>query len=725
MTVKREGNSRADQGARRLSVRWEVTALLLITLLAGILRFASFTEIPPGLHYDEGFKGVSARALLESRSPQIFFESDMGEEPIAIYLVALAVALLGQAPWVIRLPSAIVGTLTIPLAWWLGRELMELAWDSPWFKGTKGGRAGGQPSGALRRGRAGIEAQVVGLGTALVLAILYWHVTFSRIGMEPILVPFFATLAFAGLLRGLRLERVQKTAYLSFVLAGLALGGSLYTYKAGYFVPGVAVLFVLVAAVVERGFLRRHWRGLLATALVAGLVAAPLLIYFVSHPANFLQRPGSVVLGGAERAASSTTAVGEEGLGPALVRNLPRVLGMFFWRGDANPRSNLPGRPALDPFLAILFLVGLARSLAGFRCVAFVLPPVWLAVMILPTLITEHAPHFGRAIGATPVLALLCALGGWTLVFGIGNSPRVRARIRHVKPLLAGMVALGLTFSGILTARTYFGVWGQSPDLFYAYDVGLARLSEYMNTVPASQDLYLTPTARDHYTLAYLVRRPFDSFDGRSGLVLPGEGQPATYLVLLREDDVTLPALQSLRPDGRVERAWADDQGRPYAVAYYLPAGGTPPESLPPVPVPATFGDAIRLLGYSVDPETVSPGENLVLTLYWESLAPVEDDYTVFVHLLGEHTPATNGPVSAGDDGQPDGGHYPTSSWRPGQIILDVHAMTVPPETPTGEYPLEAGVYLLATMGRLPASDGGGARLPGDAVLLGAIVVEE
>jgi hypothetical protein len=508
-------------------------------------------------------------------------------------------------------------------------------------------------------------------------------------------------------------------------VAGLALAGSLYTYKAGYFVPVIAVVFVLWAALVERGFVRWHWRGLVLMGLVAILVATPLVAYFVTHPANFLQRPGSVVLGGGEEATSPATSAEGQSLGQALVQNLPRVLGMFFWRGDANPRSNLPGRPALDPFLAILFLVGTARTLAGFRRVAFALPPIWLGVMTLPTLLTEHAPHFGRAIGATPVLALLCALGGWTLILVLRDSPWIRARFRHAPLFVAGILAVGLTFSGVSTARVYFGAWAQSPDLFYAYDVGLTQLSDYIDSVPADVEVYLTPTARDHYTLDYLTQRPFDSFDGRSGLVLPGEGRPATYIVLLREDQATLGALQALHSEGWIDRTWTDGQGRDYAVAYHLPAGSGALQSSPQVAATATFQDAIQLLGYSLDRETAVPGETLYLTLYWQSLVPLDENYTVFVHLLGAHNPSTEGPVWAGHDGQPDGGHYPTSTWRPGQIILDVHPVQVPVETPAGEYQLETGMYLLATMSRLPATDGSGVRLPGDAVLLGAIAIEE
>ena len=189
--------------------RWEAVAVALITLSAALLRFSRLPELPPGLHFDEGFKAVTARALLEGAPPQIFFESDMGEEPIALYLLAAVFGLVGQAPWLVRLPSAIIGTLTVPLVWWLGREL---------------GRRCGEAQIATAAGphpEATVTAppgQVGGLGAALILSILYWHLSFSRIGMEPILVPFFAALSFAALARGLNTGRRRN-----YALAGLAL----------------------------------------------------------------------------------------------------------------------------------------------------------------------------------------------------------------------------------------------------------------------------------------------------------------------------------------------------------------------------------------------------------------------------------------------------------------------------------------------------------------------
>ena len=130
---ERRGQERAeprpqlDNRRPPLSRSGEAALLLAITLLAAFLRFYRLTEIPPGLHYDEAFKGTTARAMLEGAPLQIFFPSNMGEEPVAIYLVMAALRVVGREPWVMRFPSAVLGTLTIPLTWWLGRELWRLA----------------------------------------------------------------------------------------------------------------------------------------------------------------------------------------------------------------------------------------------------------------------------------------------------------------------------------------------------------------------------------------------------------------------------------------------------------------------------------------------------------------------------------------------------------------------------------------------------------------------
>ena len=416
-----------------------------------------------------------------------------------------------------------------------------------------------------------------------------------------------------------------------------------------------------------------------------------------------------------------TAEDGPESSWQELEENLPGVLGMFaLWRVMRIPEAIYQVVQLWIRSWLSLFLVGLVRALAGFRRPALGLVLIWLGVMIVPTLITEFAPSLctGHRCYTFP---WQCAAHWEPGRCGRGAS---KLGQRWAEGGVVALLLIGLAFSGASTAQADFHAWSRSSDPFHAYDVGLVRIADYVNTIPTDEKVYVTPLRPDHYTLEFLARHDYATFDGRDGLVLPPPGRAATVIVLPREDGNTVPALQEFRTDATVSRTWNDDDGRPYAVALYLPASesGTP---LPDHPSDAILGDAVRLLGYSWDADRAMPGATIHVTLYWQVVAPLDDNYTVFVHLLGEHNPATNSSLWAGHDSQPDGGHYPTRAWQPGEIILDVHPLTIPAAAPSGDYQVEAGLYLLTSMTRLPASDAAGNLLPGDSVVLGVIEVGE
>lgn len=135
----------------------------------------------------------------------------------------------------------------------------------------------------------------------------------------------------------------------------------------------------------------------------------------------------------------------------------------------------------------------------------------------------------------------------------------------------------------------------------------------------------------------------------------------------------------------------------------------------PPVFTDYRLGDSIALIGYDLEmelpPEAGGPG-GVHLTLHWVSLAPLEQDYTVFVHLVGP-----DGALAAQADGPPVGGDYPTSLWAPGEIIADGRLISME-GLPPGTYNLRVGMYLLETGERLPAFDEHGTRLPVDTIPL-------
>jgi hypothetical protein len=146
------------------------------------------------------------------------------------------------------------------------------------------------------------------------------------------------------------------------------------------------------------------------------------------------------------------------------------------------------------------------------------------------------------------------------------------------------------------------------------------------------------------------------------------------------------------------------------------------------VPVPAdldvaypmryTLGDRVRFLGYDLDSDQVPAGETLGLTLYWQALNPMVESYSVFTHLLG---PANE--ILGQQDGVPQGGAYPTSQWRPGEVVVDRYELVIDANAPGGQHPLEIGLYRPADGVRLPVFDEGGQPVPDDRILLGPIMV--
>jgi len=133
-----------------------------------------------------------------------------------------------------------------------------------------------------------------------------------------------------------------------------------------------------------------------------------------------------------------------------------------------------------------------------------------------------------------------------------------------------------------------------------------------------------------------------------------------------------------------------------------------------PVPLGHTFdaeGVPVRLLAYKLD-EPLSAMEDspwarsMRLTLYWRSPQPLAESYTVFVHALD-----ARGSLVGQADSPPLNNHYPTTSWRPHEIVQDGRLV---PQA----YALRLGLYNAATGQRLPAFAPDGKPLEGDSVLI-------
>jgi hypothetical protein len=130
------------------------------------------------------------------------------------------------------------------------------------------------------------------------------------------------------------------------------------------------------------------------------------------------------------------------------------------------------------------------------------------------------------------------------------------------------------------------------------------------------------------------------------------------------------------------------------------------------------LGEVVNLMGYNLSSIEVESGEAINLTLYWQCRRRMDEDYTVFVHLLDEE-----GEIVVQKDNWPRENTYPTSIWDEGEVIEDEYTLTIGEDVPQGDYRIVVGMYLLATGERLSISGDDAHTLEGDRILLGKITV--
>lgn len=661
-------------------------ALLCILALAAGLRFCHLDQLPPGLSYDEAWNDLQALRVVQGTTRPVYFVDERRdvEEPFHIYLIAGLFSLadvLGAPPPALggRLVSALLGTLTILLVFLSTRELLRV--NSP------------------------PNADVTALLAAAALATLYWHVHYTRLGMEPSAVPALATLTFWLLWRAFNRGR-----WPDYALAGAALGLSLYTHPSARFLPIVVALYVSYRWLGDARLIRREWPRLGLLTVCAGLVFAPLGVFFVQHPDLFFYRAGQ-----------ASVATWSGGLQPIL-ENTFKVVGGLFWRGDTNLRLNLPGRPGLDAAQSALLALGAIYAFGRERRRVLAFPIAWAGMMILPSVFSDAAPHFGRMLGATPALAMLIALGTMQILNVKYQIPKTSVPIG----LVAAAAMMG--YSALTMTRDYFVTWARDPGLFTAFDAGLRQSAEYLAALPGDELISLSPTDRDLPIFRFAFHddvQRLKTFNGRRCVVYPAA--PAhnwTHIAVVAEESNSLRALQRVFPSGQVIRT-IKNLDKPYAVAYRVPKSAA---ARAPLQDQALFDPDNRPITLTKldmpEGKTFRAGDTLTLTLAWQSRQPLDVNLTTFVHLA--LTPNT--PPVAQEDAQPCDNSYPTTWWTPGEVIEEYRRIAIPASVRPGNYVLTAGLYDLATGQRLPvcahpAQGQGGAACAQDRFELGQVII--
>ena len=682
--------------------------LFALALAVVMLRFYRLNELPPWLFYDGGANGVDALQVLQGKHAVFFPDKSNGREWLGIYLVALSISVLGRTELAVRLPTALASAGTVFAVFWLGRLLFgrdeESARATPWRGLLVGGVGAGLLAVSIGQtvlGRTAFRIQLLPLFLSLCLALLWWA-------------------------WGQRVRR--GGTWWRVALAGACAGLLAYTYTPARFTPFLFLFFGLSFVLPFGSVAKERVRAELPRAGVfvgvAGLVAAPLLVYFALYPQHFFMRSGQLWLFAPGRSQGDP-------LGAFLVNVWAHLLA-FGFRGDPNWRHNFASQPMLNPWEAFFFWLGVGMAVWRWqRRPAYRLLLLWLGVLFLPATLAVDAmppPNTVRMIGAVPAVYLLVAVGVWEAFRFLKDRCRAlpwRANLIFLKnetwvAIAVGAVVSGLILvQGVITYRTYFQQWAAAPELYEAYEGEWTDLARALNAQPSDADMvYLVPTFHRYYSFEYL-------YQGTASAHMVSMASPN----LPQKIESTLAAMENVSTVKVVEwnttNPWIEDDTEPFAfllnkygryvgsdeyadfqVHNYVDISLDRPwtfyEHLEPLTV--HYDGGISLLGLALGQgEEQMPSQQLLnlgedrslwVALHWSTAPGLDIDYAISLRLYN-----AEGESAYQEDAvlwKPD--LALTGRGGPSELFDTMVQLDFPAGLPLGEYELRLVVYDTKTL---------------------------
>ena len=353
--------------------RWTIV-VLAAALLVIFFRLYNLQHTPAEPFSDHAEKLLDIYDLSRGQT-HIFFPRNTGREAIQMYWTLMISWIFGSgfSFMSLKLGTALIGLLTLPYMYLLGREV--------------GGR------------RLGLLALVL-------TGIAYWPNLISRVGLRFPLYPMFVAPLMLHLIRGLRTRNRND-----FILAGIFLGLGLHGYSPFRIVPLLVVtafgLYLVHSQ--SRGARRMAALWLVTLMLVSLIIFLPLLRYATENLDSFSYRAMTRLAGIEQPLAAPWYQV--------FLSNTWNALTLFNWDDGGIWVHSLPDRPAMDVVTGALFLLGVVLLLVRYAqdrhwldLFLLVSIPILLLPSILSLAFPEENPSLNRTAGALVPAFLIAAL---------------------------------------------------------------------------------------------------------------------------------------------------------------------------------------------------------------------------------------------------------------------------------------------------------------------------
>lgn len=630
------------------------------------------------LWYDEGFSvylSVQNLTSITSRTA-----ADI-HPPFYYYLLHFWIKLAGTSEFATRFPSLLCSVATIPLLWRMAADLSPLAGKPAWHAG----HASLWPWRSSLWRAGAIAAVLAALSPTYV-----WYAQEARMYSMVVFLSALLVWIFLRMIRpGALTDRRNLFGHgLAFFVVGAV---AAYTHFYALFV----VAFIAFSTLI-------WWSGSLRTRLPTGLtfLTATLAIGMAYLPwagytLNRLTEDTSYYQGALDivdalKQTALLFSVGHSLDGSAATWAAAGVVGVFalslIWlatRGGAFSSILLLSYPAIPTLL--LFVITYGRPKFHPRYLLLVSPAMFL------------------------VIALWLA-GAWP-------SPRQAARwlgnwIDKLVAILApGVRVLAACFLVVVFVTA---VWSLFTDVRFARDDWRA-VAEYIDAHAGSEDTIILISGHAFPVFTYYYHKdnwtPLPegytlSVQNTLGYNIANtlnrvlEGHDRLWVVRWQADVVDPNDFLDTLLSNQARRLTVGRLFQGIDLQYWEVPAGAHFAAEPQIGqrVEVNYENKVKILGFDATETQAEAGGlpviegrsggTVPLTIYWQALANLDRDYSLSLRIKDEA-----GHFWGRLDHRPTNYFYPTTRWKPGEIIFGRYELPVLPGTPPGDYTVEAELY--------------------------------
>jgi len=448
----------------------EAGIFLFILAVAVFFRVYMSDEVPAGCFRDEGQNGNEAINILngvemDGTKLPVYIERWTQNAAMYMYFVAAFFKLFGIGVMQVRAVSIVFGVLCIPAFYFLLRYLM------------------------------GVRPAIIG---ASIMAVLRWHVNFSRIGFLGIVTVFFVILCIYFTYR----VYIKRKPF-DFIMLGALTSLSLYTYLAARLIPvGLAIFFIYVF-IREPKFLKKNYKSI-ALALAAFLIViSPLALYAVKNPQNFMSRSSTVSIFNQEMLHEVGGRYVEKDGKPKFwmklyMENFSNTMLMFNYEGDGNPRHNYGAVPMLDFVTGIFAFLGFFYVLFNAAKPRYFLLMALFAAFLQTGLLSTESPQAYRTIVEIPVVIIFAVLAASKILDW--------AKEQYGGNFLSTLTMIGivvLCYVGYDNFNQYFDNFRKNPGSWAEFSTDEYTMGRYVNKLGSDWEAMVQPSWVESYTFKF------------------------------------------------------------------------------------------------------------------------------------------------------------------------------------------------------------------------------